>query len=344
MSDELPSGCDVVLVSGTPAGPLPAWPVPWALVNNITPNEASQQPGGRPPTFQLPAVVSQRSLRRQLESLWAPLPPPPPASNPNAVQWDLKEVEGLKVLVVDDSKVNQVVLQGFLKRLRCPTDVGLNGAEAVAAIAAKDYDVAILDLQMPVLDGLDAAHLAKALPRVPYLVAASSTPGELVHGQCLEAGFDAFIQKPIRFPELCRLLLDAKRAQCPTLSRCSGAESMVSIEDRLPVHTPMPSPPCHPNQPFCTFNRCFSEIDIAALHTAETFTPTPTPTPRRSSSHLKVLSSLRATVGLAPKAPPQVSTRATLVVQKSPVPPNSPSYKRPSRLFGIVCPPPAMPP
>lgn len=52
---------------------------------------------------------------------------------------------------------------------------------------------------------------ARRPPRVPALVAASSTPGELVHSQCLEAGFDTFLQKPIRFDELCRVLLEVKR-------------------------------------------------------------------------------------------------------------------------------------
>eukprot|EP00667_Euglena_gracilis_P005229 EG_transcript_5265 len=233
----LPPDCDLILMAGTPAAPLPAWPVPWALVADLpaseaSPREASPRAGGAAPAFVLPAVISQRRLRRQLEALWVPLSPPPllplpPATSPRpSLQWaKVRELAGLRVLVADDVEVNRAVLQSFLKHLDCVVDVRTNGAEAVEAIESATYDVAVLDLQMPVLDGFDAARHVRALPRVPALVAASSTPGELVHSQCLEAGFDTFLQKPIRFDELCRVLLEVKRVVSPASSGQSLSSS-----------------------------------------------------------------------------------------------------------------------
>eukprot|EP00668_Euglena_longa_P011046 GGOE01013401.1.p1 GENE.GGOE01013401.1~~GGOE01013401.1.p1 ORF type:complete len:558 (-),score=116.08 GGOE01013401.1:1110-2714(-) len=354
---ELPVGCDIVLVAGTPSGPLPVWPAPWALVGNATNGETSQRPGGAPPAFLLLAVVSQRHLRRQLEALWTPQPLPSTPPMRPCGQWDhARELAGLKVLVVDDVEVNRVVLLGFLKRLDCLVDVRGNGAEAVAAIAAKDYDIAILDLQMPVLDGLDAARLVKDLPRVPLLVAASSTPGELVHSQCLDAGFGAFIQKPIRFPELCHLLLEMKRGQCCSRSSSDDVPDPDSASeggDAAP-----PSSNWSPgrmtrllDKPVCTCSRHAHDADTTVLLQAGPNTPSsasPTATCRtcHGSTHLKMLSSLRNAVSLALKAPsPEVQAPSpSPAEQKSPRPPKSISCnsKRPSRRGNIFCPEPTV--
>eukprot|EP00667_Euglena_gracilis_P001019 EG_transcript_1017 len=338
-SPELPPHCDVVLVAGSPPSLLPAWPVPWALVADGPP---PSHWGAAPPAFVLPAVVSQRRLRRQLEALWASrhptLVPTPPRSTPPSpplTPWESsRELAGLRVLVVDDVKVNRMVLQGFLRRLECHGDVCSNGAEAVEAAAARSYDVAILDLQMPVMDGLDAARLVRALPQTPYLVAASATPGELVHSQVCDAGFDAFLQKPIRFEELCHVLVDSKRTQCPSLcpSSCPGNLDPLASDIRS-ARSPKLAPPT------CIFSNYLSDADGAAPHDAGPATPRAVT--RRASTHLKVLSSLRTTVGLAPKAPGPTPAKAA-APQKSPAPPHSPSYKRPSRLFNIVSPAPAL--
>eukprot|EP00667_Euglena_gracilis_P000563 EG_transcript_563 len=341
---ELPQNCTLVLVAGTPAGRLPAWPVPWALVADLSTGEDSPRAGGAPPAFVLPTVVSQRRLRRHLEALWTPsprphpcprLPPPPlgallptPPLSPSS-QWEgAAELAGMRVLVADDVEVNRVVLQGFLKRLDCACDVCENGLETLRAATAEAYHVVILDLEMPVLDGLGAARRVKELPHTPYLVAASSTPEELVRSQCLEAGFDAFLPKPIRFPDLCQVLQDAKRSQ-----HCSSSDTSTSSLDTLSsfLEEDVISPYCVPRP---VLRSPTKPTATRAHHGPDAGTEVGSdPSPRRASIHVKVLSSLRATVGLAPKAPIQPPPRFASVVQKSPAPPKaaSSSAKRPSR-------------
>jgi CheY-like chemotaxis protein/HPt (histidine-containing phosphotransfer) domain-containing protein len=111
----------------------------------------------------------------------------------------------LKILLADDNVINQKVGQSVLKKLGYQPDVVDNGREVLKALERKDYDVVLLDVQMPEMDGLDAArHICKQYSDTerPRLVAMT---GQALVGdreKCLAAGMDDYISKPIRVPEL----------------------------------------------------------------------------------------------------------------------------------------------
>jgi len=111
----------------------------------------------------------------------------------------------LHILVVDDIRINQTVATGILNLMGYTADVAGNGEEAVEAALAKDYDLILMDAQMPVMDGIEATHLirekipAERQPRIVALTA-NALPGDRERYQ--DAGMDDYVSKPLTPPAL----------------------------------------------------------------------------------------------------------------------------------------------
>jgi signal transduction histidine kinase len=120
----------------------------------------------------------------------------------------------LRVLLADDALDNQRLLVRILSRAGCEVDVAANGAEAIQAAADESYDVVLLDLDMPVVDGYEAARRLRAAGFPGAIVALTAHTLPEIRARCLEAGCDAFATKPIERAALLGLLaeLAAKRA------------------------------------------------------------------------------------------------------------------------------------
>jgi CheY-like chemotaxis protein len=112
-----------------------------------------------------------------------------------------QDLKGLRVLVADDNEVNVYVLTGLLKRWNVEHDVVTNGRDAVERIQERYYDVVLMDLRMPELDGYAATRQIRALPdprfaRLPIVAISAST--RMGHQHELDAaGFTDFVGKPI---------------------------------------------------------------------------------------------------------------------------------------------------
>ncbi len=110
-----------------------------------------------------------------------------------------------KILVADDNVVNLKVASSFLTRLGYVPDTVSNGREVMEALALKEYDLILLDIQMPELDGYQVASavIAKAGGgKRPSMVALTASAMESDRQKCLAAGLDDYLPKPIRLPEL----------------------------------------------------------------------------------------------------------------------------------------------
>lgn len=103
------------------------------------------------------------------------------------------------ILVVEDNPINQKVLATLLRKRGYEVDVANDGAQAVQRVAEKSYGLIFMDLQMPVLDGLEAARLIRTLggwPQPPIIaVTAYTLNGE--QERCLEAGMNGYLSKPV---------------------------------------------------------------------------------------------------------------------------------------------------
>lgn len=166
----------------------------------------------------------------------------------------------LRILLVEDNQVNQMVARHMLQRLGYTVDIVGNGRLAVAAVAEKRYDVIFMDVQMPEMDGVEATrHIREQRPphQQPRIVAmtAHALQGDKEH--YLVEGMDDYISKPVRIEALtaalarCRPLAeidDAAAAQTPPAKTATwpidqaftakmlgdGAESLLA--DLLPLY------------------------------------------------------------------------------------------------------------
>jgi CheY-like chemotaxis protein/HPt (histidine-containing phosphotransfer) domain-containing protein len=111
----------------------------------------------------------------------------------------------LRVLLADDNPINQKVGLSVLHKLGYRADVANNGVEVLKALEQKPYDILFLDIQMPEMDGLEAARrLCKRWPpdKRPRIIAMTGNALMGDREKCLDAGMDDYISKPVRISEL----------------------------------------------------------------------------------------------------------------------------------------------
>lgn len=107
---------------------------------------------------------------------------------------------GLRILLVDDQPINRLVALNQLKRLGLSTvDEAENGQKALEALQVKPYDVVLMDVQMPVMDGLDATRALRQLRLEPQPVVVAITANAFSEDRelCLQAGMNHFLNKPL---------------------------------------------------------------------------------------------------------------------------------------------------
>ena len=117
-----------------------------------------------------------------------------------------------RILLVDDNADNLTLMQLFLCEAPYQVDVAANGREAVEKFAATAYDLVFMDLEMPVLDGYEAARRIRALDRadaetVPIIAMTADAFVDDVQ-KCFDAGMNGHIAKPIDPDTLYRTLAD----------------------------------------------------------------------------------------------------------------------------------------
>ncbi|MBI5489634.1 MAG: response regulator [Deltaproteobacteria bacterium] len=111
----------------------------------------------------------------------------------------------LRILLVEDNPTNRVLARAMLQRLGYAADVAVNGREAVDAIQHRPYDLILMDVQMPELDGLDATReIRRRLPpaRQPRIVALTADAMQEDRRKCFAAGMDDYLSKPVLMPDL----------------------------------------------------------------------------------------------------------------------------------------------
>ncbi len=116
----------------------------------------------------------------------------------------LAEEFPLSVLLAEDNPVNQKVATRFLERLGYRVDTVVNGVEAVAALEQRRYDLILMDLQMPEMDGLEASRRIRrlALETQPKIIALTANAMQGDRELCLAAGMDDYVSKPVKIHEI----------------------------------------------------------------------------------------------------------------------------------------------
>ena len=236
-----------------------------------------QLPGDSQPAVILMTSYGREDLLQQIERyeidgvLFKPLVPsvvynaivaalqlssdvPAPVNEPNRWQEWLRPLRGAQLLLVEDNPINQQVAQELLEAEGFRIRIAGDGRQALSALAAESFDLVLMDLQMPVMDGFAAAAAIRANPAwkdLPVLALTADVVGG-VRDQVLAAGMNDCISKPIELGELFTALLrwlpqgvdysapaEDSASSAPTAAK-SEALSLADLQ-AVPGLNPMPA-------------------------------------------------------------------------------------------------------
>ncbi|MDZ7670661.1 MAG: ATP-binding protein [Gammaproteobacteria bacterium] len=159
-------------------------------------------------------------------------------------------LEGRTILVAEDNPINQQLANEFLQRAGARVDIAENGREAVDRATASDYDAVLMDIHMPLLDGLEATRILREQGITLPIVAVSADALSTRQSAALDAGCDAYVTKPIDFDELLSVMTSllpesgtANRRRRATDQNVPAEADATAQPPAPPAAAPKPEPP-----------------------------------------------------------------------------------------------------
>ena len=142
--------------------------------------------------------IKQSQLYDTLVAVMADQPAPTRVTPTGVFDPDMALRHPLQILLAEDNQIDQKLTLHLLSKFGYRADVAGNGAEAVAAVDRQPYDVILMDVQMPVMDGLEATRRLRQRPdHGPRVIAMTANALEGDRGECRVAGMDDYVSKPI---------------------------------------------------------------------------------------------------------------------------------------------------
>lgn len=124
----------------------------------------------------------------------------------------MEDLKKWKILLAEDNMINQKIASLTFKTMGVSIDIASNGQEALEMYRQHQYDLIMMDLHMPVMDGLEASRQIRSFEQETnsgkrvYMIALSATSVSEIKEKCLESGMDDFMEKPFKEKELRNLL------------------------------------------------------------------------------------------------------------------------------------------
>jgi CheY-like chemotaxis protein len=115
------------------------------------------------------------------------------------------------VLVVEDNEINQMLIAAYLDQFGLSYENAVNGDEAVRMVSERSFDVVLMDIMMPVMDGIEATRQIRLLNSPAANIQIIALTAHAMQGDretYLEAGMDGYVSKPVRSAELFTALSD----------------------------------------------------------------------------------------------------------------------------------------
>lgn len=158
-----------------------------------------------------------------------------PAADAEDGPADAQQDANALILIVEDNIVNQKVIRGLLQRKGYRMETATNGSQALAMLEQFDFKAILMDVQMPVMDGLEATRRIRAGDRwrdIPIIaMTAHAMSGD--QERCLAAGMDAYLSKPVNSTDLYRVLESYVGAAAPPRRKVPDATEHPPIDPRL---------------------------------------------------------------------------------------------------------------
>jgi CheY-like chemotaxis protein len=188
--------------------------LPLVLFSSLGRREAGDEPSAGLFAATLAKPLHQSQLFDTLVTLLAADTAPralPKAAAPK-IDVTLAQRHPLRILLAEDNVVNQKLALRLLQQMGYRADLASNGIEAIESVERQAYDVVLMDVQMPEMDGLEASRqiVAKWPPADrPRIIAMTANAMQGDREECLAAGMDDYVTKPIRVDALVEALLSA---------------------------------------------------------------------------------------------------------------------------------------
>ncbi|MCB0210150.1 MAG: response regulator [Anaerolineae bacterium] len=150
---------------------------------------------------------------------------------------NLGQKQPLKILLAEDNTVNQKVALGILGRIGYLADVASNGLEVIEALKRQHYDIILMDIQMPEMDGIETTrHIRREFPsnKQPRIITMTANALRGDKEKYLENGMDDYISKPIQVDQMIRVLKESKK-------QASSEKKSIDTKDMLLTSQPITS-------------------------------------------------------------------------------------------------------
>ncbi len=177
-------------------------PLPLIFLSSVMDRDLDKSATGIIAALSKPVKVG--ALYEALQRLFDKAAPPAPTA-PLTPPAPLAEQHSMQLLLAEDNLVNQKLALRLLKRLGYTADIAENGLQVLDMLHSRSYDVVLMDVQMPLLDGLEATHRIRIeLPPddQPYIIAMTANAMSGDREACLAAGMDGYVSKPVQVGEL----------------------------------------------------------------------------------------------------------------------------------------------
>ncbi|MEE3716497.1 PAS domain S-box protein [Tumidithrix elongata RA019] len=143
----------------------------------------------------------------------------------------------LQILLVEDSQINQKLAAYLFKKLGYRLDLAHNGFECIQMLKKQSYEVILMDMQMPVMDGLTATEVIREQlkhPSQPWIIAMTANALPEDRQKCMDAGMNDYISKPIRVEEIIRALTQSFQ----NIDKSNLAKSQIEMQTQQVVKAP----------------------------------------------------------------------------------------------------------
>ncbi len=128
-------------------------------------------------------------------------------NNKQKLSVDFSKQYPLSILIAEDDKLNQKFAEKILSKLGYEPQIANNGQEVLELVSQRNYDVLLMDVQMPVMNGLEATKMIRlCLAEQPFIIAMTANSLQGDREECIMAGMDDYISKPINLKELVTVL------------------------------------------------------------------------------------------------------------------------------------------